>query len=197
MRDDDQKYRLEDPFCCLPLLTIMSPPDAARADQGGIGFWLPGAFGSLAATPLTPGWSWAGIYLHSSVDAGGGVAASRAINFPNRTVDLNINLRADLDADVDLGVLSPTYVFQTPVLGGQFAVTLLGIYGRQEAAIDATVTGSLGPIGFAASAASPSLSMHSVTSSCSRRCAGTRACTTTWSTAWQTFRSALTTPRVL
>ena len=26
----------------------------AAADQGGISFWLPGAFGSLAATPLTP-----------------------------------------------------------------------------------------------------------------------------------------------
>ena len=125
-----------------------APP--ARADQGGVGFWLPGAFASLAATPLTPGWTWAFIYLHSSVDGGGNVAASRSIGFPNLNVNLNINLRADLDARVDLGVVSPTYVFQTPVFGGQFAVTMLGIYGRQEATIDATLNGSLGPIGFAA-----------------------------------------------
>ena len=122
---------------------------AARADQGGISFWLPGAFGSLAATPLTPGWSLAGVYLHSSVSAGGGVAASRAIDFPNRTVNLNVNLKAELDANVDIGIASPTYVFATPVLGGQFAITALAIYGRQQATIDATITGNLGPIGFA------------------------------------------------
>jgi hypothetical protein len=121
---------------------------SASADQGGVGFWLPGAFGSLAATPMVPGWALATIYLHSSVEAGGNVAASRSIGLPNRNINLNVNLQADLDAKVDLGILSPTYVFQTPVLGGQFAVTMLGIYGRQEATIDATVTGNLGPIGF-------------------------------------------------
>jgi hypothetical protein len=123
---------------------------AARADQGGVGYWLPGSFASLAAAPMTPGWSWAFIYLHSSVDAGGNVAASRSIGFPNRNVNLNVNLRADLDARADLGVFSPTYVFATPVFGGQFAVTVLGIYGRQEATIDAKLNGNLGPIGFAA-----------------------------------------------
>jgi len=122
----------------------------ARADQGGISYWLPGAFGSLAAAPMVPGWALATIYLHSSVDAGGGVSASRTIGFPNRNVNFNVNLRATLDADVDIGILSPTYVFATPVLGGQFAITVLGIYGRQEATIDATLNGNLGPIGFSA-----------------------------------------------
>jgi hypothetical protein len=28
---------------------------AAYADEGGISFWLPGHFGSLAATPEVPG----------------------------------------------------------------------------------------------------------------------------------------------
>jgi hypothetical protein len=130
------------------VMGLSAPP--ARADQGGIGFWLPGAFGSLAATPMVPGWTLATIYLHSSVDAGGGVAASRAINFPNRSVNLNINLKAELDASADIGVLSPTYVFATPVFGGQFAITMLGIYGRQQGTIDATLNGNLGPIGFAA-----------------------------------------------
>jgi hypothetical protein len=49
-----------------------------RADQGGIGFWLPGAFGSLAATPVTPGWAMGTIYLHQSVSAGGEVASQSA-----------------------------------------------------------------------------------------------------------------------
>jgi hypothetical protein len=120
----------------------------AVADQGGIGYWLPGSFGSLAATPLEPGWSMGAIYLHSSVSAGGGVTASRAIAFPNRTANLTVNLDAQIKARADLGILAPSYVFSTPVLGGQFAINVLAIYGRQQAKIDATLTGSLGPIGF-------------------------------------------------
>ncbi len=120
-----------------------------HADQGGVSFWLPGSFGSLAATPLQPGWAMGAIYLHSSVSAGGEVAASRAIRFPNRTVNLNVNLDAELKARIDIGLLAPSYVFATPVLGGQFAINVLAIYGRQQADIDATLTGNLGPIGFA------------------------------------------------
>ena len=29
----------------------------ARADEGGISFWLPGIYGSLAALPQQPGWA--------------------------------------------------------------------------------------------------------------------------------------------
>jgi hypothetical protein len=42
---------------------------AARADEGGISFWLPGQFGSLAAVPTDPGFSLPVIYYHSSADA--------------------------------------------------------------------------------------------------------------------------------
>jgi hypothetical protein len=123
----------------------------AVADQGGIGYWLPGSFGSLAATPQEPGWSMGVIYLHSSVSAGGDVAASRTIAFPNRTANLTVNLDAQIKARADLGVFAPSYVFSTPVLGGQFAINALAIYGRQQANIDANITGALGPIGFATS----------------------------------------------
>jgi len=126
-------------------------PQSSRADQGGIGFWLPGTFGSLAATPMQPGLSMSALYLHSSVSAGGDVAASRTINFPpNRPVNLSVNLDAEIKGTADVVAFGPTYVFATPVLGGQFAITALGIAGRQQATIDATVTGALGPIGFAA-----------------------------------------------
>src|SRR5262245_60332411 len=40
---------------------------SAHADEGGVGFWFPGTFGSLAATPGEPGWSAASFYIHSSV----------------------------------------------------------------------------------------------------------------------------------
>jgi hypothetical protein len=45
----------------------------ALADESGISFWVPGFFGSLAATPQQPGWSLANIYYHTSVSAGGNV----------------------------------------------------------------------------------------------------------------------------
>src|SRR5262249_59688257 len=115
----------------------------ALADQGGISFWLPGAFGSLAAAPLTPGLTLGGIYLHADTSAGGDVAASRALRFPNRSINLTINLDASLKAREDIGAFTPTYVFSTPLLGGQLAITMLAIYGRGAANIDANITGPL------------------------------------------------------
>jgi hypothetical protein len=94
--------------------------EPARADQGGVSFWLPGGFGSLAATPVQPGWSFGSVYIHSSVSAGGDVAASRAIRFQNATANLRVNLDAQLKANVDVVLLSPGYTFATPMFGGQF-----------------------------------------------------------------------------
>jgi len=48
------------------------PVPIARADEGGISFWIPGFFGSLAAVPAqAPGWSVTSVYYHTSVSAGG------------------------------------------------------------------------------------------------------------------------------
>jgi len=51
-----------------PLLTTMacmvfvaSAPNPAKADIGGMSFWLPGLMGSLAAVPGQPGWGLANI----------------------------------------------------------------------------------------------------------------------------------------
>jgi hypothetical protein len=49
----------------------------ASADENGISFWVPGLFGSLAATPQQPGWSLANIYYHTSVSAGADLARAR------------------------------------------------------------------------------------------------------------------------
>jgi hypothetical protein len=50
---------------------MASAPSAARADFGGISFWLPGLFGSLAAAPSQLGWALTTIYYHTSVEGGG------------------------------------------------------------------------------------------------------------------------------
>ena len=38
-------------------LGLLSMPGTAIADESGVSFWVPGFFGSLAATPQVPGWS--------------------------------------------------------------------------------------------------------------------------------------------
>jgi hypothetical protein len=40
---------------------------AAVADEGGVSFWIPGFFGSLAAVPQQPGWSLATVNYHDNV----------------------------------------------------------------------------------------------------------------------------------
>ncbi len=107
-------------------------PSPAKADEGGISFWLPGLFGSLAAVPGQPGWALSTIYYHTSVK-GGGTAFIRGGA-----------IVAGLKGDVDLGITGVTYIFATPVLGGQAAFTVIGAGGRTEASIQATLTGPMG-----------------------------------------------------
>jgi hypothetical protein len=60
-------------------LAVVAASQVALADEGGVSFWLPGQFGSLAAAPLTPGLTVTEIYYHANVAGGGDVGASRAI----------------------------------------------------------------------------------------------------------------------
>src|SRR5215472_11031995 len=39
------------------IIASFSAMNDAMADEGGVSFWLPGFFGSLAAAPMQPGWS--------------------------------------------------------------------------------------------------------------------------------------------
>src|SRR4051794_41107570 len=80
---------------------MLSPP-SANADEGGVSFWLPGLFGSLAASPLQPGFSWATIFYHTSVKAGADVAFAREVPLGRITANLTGNLNIGLKADVDL-----------------------------------------------------------------------------------------------
>ena len=82
-------------------LSLFGVTPQAQADEGGVSLWLPGTFGSLAATPLSPGWSLATVYLHVSAAASGNVAASREVTLGrfnrNINIDLNVNLKATPD----------------------------------------------------------------------------------------------------
>jgi hypothetical protein len=132
-------------------IAAYSHTNSARADEGGVSFWVPGFFGSLAATPQQPGFSLALIYYHTSVSAGGDVAFARQVNRGHITANFNGNVNANIDAKVDLGLAAPTYVFAERFLGGQAAVSMLIPYGRNRASVDATLTGAVGPFGFTVS----------------------------------------------
>ena len=91
------------------------------------------------------------MYYHTSVSAGGNVAFARQVTAGRLTTNFNGNVNANLDAKADLYFGIPQYVFATPVLGGQAAIAMIVPYGRSQASVDATLTGSLGPFGFTVS----------------------------------------------
>lgn len=134
------------PGTALLVAAFALSPALSHADESGVSFWLPGQFGSLAAVPQTPGWSMGAVYYHTSVGASGAVAASREIQIGRFPATVNVNLNANLNAQGDLVILAPTYTFATPVLGGQLAVGVTGIFGRSAANIDGTLTARLGPL---------------------------------------------------
>ena len=127
-------------------LTLVLHAQASRADENGVSLWLPGQFGSLAAVPTTPGWSLGLVGYHTSVSASGNVAAARQIQIGQVPATANINLNANLKANGDLLFMSPTYTFETPVLGGQFAISMIGVLGHLDTSIAGTLTAQVGPI---------------------------------------------------
>src|SRR5262249_34175652 len=112
------------------LLAFCAYASGASADEGGVGFWFPGEFGSLSAAPQVPGWAIGIVNIYESIGASGAVAAAREITIGNLNPTIKVNLNLDLAGKADLVLVSPSYVFATPVLGGQFAVSLAGAVGR-------------------------------------------------------------------
>jgi hypothetical protein len=132
-------------LCALALLVN---PREVLADEGGVSFWIPGFFGSLAATPQQPGWSGTLIYYHDSVSAGGNVALAREIEIGRIPANLSATVNANVNANVNFGFMAATYVFATPVLGAQASASLLGAYGANSTSLAGSVTGTLtGPGG--------------------------------------------------
>src|SRR5215471_8129595 len=91
-------------------------PGASLADEGGVSFWLPGLYGSLAAVPTAPGWSDLNFLYNTSVHAGADVATAREITIGRFNPTLNINLNASLHNDTGLMWINPSYAFASPVL---------------------------------------------------------------------------------
>ena len=124
------------------------PSQMARADEGGVSFWIPGFFGSLAATPTQPGWSGTTIYYHDSVSAGGNVALAREFEIRGIPASFTGNASANVNASVNIDFFAATYTFATPVLGAQASFTLLSAYGPNSTSLAGTFAGTVtGPLG--------------------------------------------------
>jgi hypothetical protein len=105
----------------------------ASADEGGVSFWAPGQFGSLAAVPGETGFSLPVVWLHVSADAGA-----------QKNFIVGGNLTAGIDAKADLLFFFPTFTFREPVWGAQAAFGLGWALGHQRATADVTVTDPVG-----------------------------------------------------
>jgi hypothetical protein len=136
---------------CLAVLLGGLLPTGALADEGGVSFWIPGFFGSLAAAPLQPGMSLTVIDYYDSVKAGGDVALARDITIRGLNTNLKVNINANLDSRIDLGVLIPSYTFEQRFLGAQATVLMLTLVGNVRTTLQGNISGTLGPFGFSRS----------------------------------------------
>src|SRR6516165_9492834 len=95
-----------------------SAPSGSFADEGGVSFWYPGTYGSLAALPQQPGWSLSVTHYHATVSARGftgGTSAATDSNYNEHTAQL---------------CFGAAYVFATPFLGAQASLGMSSLYGR-------------------------------------------------------------------
>ncbi len=152
MKDHAKEIAARSRSCAIRIATttalIAIFAQASLADEGGVSFWLPGTFGSLAAVPAQPGWSFAAFNYYGSVSAGADVSRSREIQIGRFNPTATVNLSANLNSTLDVVFVSPTYTFATPVLGGQAAVSLGTLFGRNSTSVNGTLTASLPPFGF-------------------------------------------------
>src|SRR5258708_5354756 len=123
----------------------VSLPALSYADEGGVSFWAPGIYGSLAAVPMREGWSVSTVYYPLFVSATGGVAAQREFEIgrfsPTAKFDLNVKLKAN----ANLVFIDPAYTFATPVFGGQLTLDMASIVGTNSVGLSGTLTTSVGP----------------------------------------------------
>jgi hypothetical protein len=121
---------------------------ASFADEGGVSFWLPGTYGSLAALPAQPGWSLGSFVYNTDVRAGADVATAREITIGRFNPTVHLGASLSLSSDTPLLWINPTYAFASPVLGGQLSLGMGGLVGNSNTTASGTVTASIPPFTF-------------------------------------------------
>ncbi|HMY91391.1 MAG TPA: transporter [Nitrosomonas sp.] len=121
-------------FMCLVSLYLAVSSDT-QADEGGTSFWLPGQFGSHAATLTKPGWSLTLSYHHASTRTATG-----------KNFEIGGRIETGVRNQTHLLFITPTYTFSEFVLGGQAAISLTGTFGHMNVSADATLAGPNGNV---------------------------------------------------
>jgi hypothetical protein len=105
----------------------------AHADETGASFWLSGSYASQAAVPVTPGFSVETTFYHATANAG-------------RTVDFTRGGRIELGLDTvsNYFLVTPSYAFETPVVGGQLALGVTFLAGNYSSTVSATLVAPSG-----------------------------------------------------
>jgi len=117
-------------ICGLAVMLGGAATDRTQADEAGVSFWLPGQYGSFAASPGEPGWSLESTYYHASA------SASAA-----RSFERGGGIQVGLTSPSDFVMVTPTYSFATPVFGAQAALGMTALIGRNSTSASATLTG--------------------------------------------------------
>jgi hypothetical protein len=137
---------------CALFLNALADAPVARADEGGVSFWIPGFYGSLAAAPVEPGWTLQNINYFDSLKAGGDIALARNVTIRIVDTTFNARLQASIDASlkstVGIGFLIPAYTFEQRFLGAQVTVAMITGLGYMDTNLQGQISGKLGPLGF-------------------------------------------------
>ena len=114
-------------------LVICASFGNAAADEAGVSFWLPGQYAAFAAEPGTPGLSFEAAFYHAMA------SAQR-----NATFERDGRVQAGVKSPSDFVMLTPTYTFDTKILGGQPALGMTALVGRNVTSVAVTLTGPEG-----------------------------------------------------
>jgi hypothetical protein len=118
-------------------------PRIALADEGGVSFWLPGFFGSLAAVPTGPGFGLDTFFYDTNVNAAADVAIAREFQIGRLNPTLTLSADASVHANLGFEWINPVYAFATPILGGQLSVGAATLVGYGSTTLQGTVTASI------------------------------------------------------
>jgi hypothetical protein len=111
--------------------TALSAATAARADEGGVPFWLSGQMPSLAATPPSPGFSLAVVGYNYSGDA----SASKSFQIGGTVV-------GSVKTDASLALFQLGYAPDTTLFGGQPSIGLAWGPGTNKTTATVTLAGT-------------------------------------------------------
>jgi hypothetical protein len=118
-------------FALCAAIAVVSAIGEARADEGGVSFWIPGQYAqNLIATPPSPGWSVPVTLYYYSGSAPDSAGPSSAVTPGTRSQSWQLSA-------------SPTWAPEAKLLGGQLALMLSAGFGSN--ATQLAVTGSSGP----------------------------------------------------